>query len=399
MHAPEPNAAAVDYGRVLNRFLYDSPLRTPKGKVILLVIAAVVLYPSARVWIGWMTPLLPSWRLFAGLALGLIGSLPALALLRYLDRRQPESWWYYGAVLVLAVLFTTAPAAYLNHLSPMRLLTVGFNEEFWKVLPLLLVLFFAPKLVSGVRDGIVYGALGGLAFDAVEIGNYLLRVSNRNGIDDFVFQLGRLGFGGVENHVIWSALVGAGIGAAVQTERRRTRILAPLGAYLLAVVTHDFQDLFGGALLIVASYLALMAQGIDMYTLDQATLERLGRAASGNTMRIETLLVNAVVLPILLWAIWKSGDWERRVIREELADETRDVVTAGEYECVKAEKRFRLRPVTGYPASIARSIRSTQNNLAFHKRYLKRRHRLVDPDPLVTYYRADLRRLRGSAVA
>ena len=47
--------------------------------------------------------------LLAGAALGFLGSLPALGLLRYLDRRQPESWWYYIAVLLLAMLFTTAP--------------------------------------------------------------------------------------------------------------------------------------------------------------------------------------------------------------------------------------------------------------------------------------------------
>ena len=41
------------------------------------------------------------------------GAIPideALLLLRYLDRRQPESWWCYLAVLLLATLFTTAPA-------------------------------------------------------------------------------------------------------------------------------------------------------------------------------------------------------------------------------------------------------------------------------------------------
>jgi protease PrsW len=397
MRTTKPDAAAVDYSKAINRMLYNSPLHTLMGKVMLVVIAALVLYPSLRVWIGWLKPLATSWVLPTGLALGLIGSVPALIVLRYLDRRQTVSWTHYGGILLLAVLFTTAPAAYFNSISPMTLLTVGFNEEFWKVLPLLLLVFFAPTLVSGVRDGIVYGALGGLAFNAVEIGNYILRVSSHDSIDAFLFQLGRLGFGGVENHVIWSALVGAGIGMAVQSDKMRTKILAPLGAYLLAVLTHDFQDFMGGALLSVAAmYMVLALQGVDVINLDKSKVEKIAAASSGDVVRIESLMVNVVVLPIVLRMLWKSGDWERQLIRDELVDEARDIITAKEYEGVLAEKRFRLRSVPGYPVRIARSIRNTQNLLAFHKHYLKRRHRPVDTDPLLCYYRAELRRLRST---
>ena len=48
---------------------------------------------------------------------------------------------------------------------------------------------------------------------------------------------------------------------------------------------------------------------------------------------------------------------------------------------------------------IARSIRAAQNNLAFHKLYLKRRNRPVEGDPLIGFYRAEVRRLRGDAGA
>jgi len=393
-------ASAADYSRPLDRALYDSPLHTRRGKFALLAVAAIMLYPALHSWISWLTPLRDSWMLFSGAALGFLGSLPALVLLRYLDRRQPESWWYYMAVLLLAALFTTAPAAFVNHYSLMPLLTVGFSEEFWKALPLLLVVFFAPTLVNGVRDGIIYGALGGLAFDVVEIGNYILRVSNHEGIDGFIFQLGRLGFGGVENHVIWSALVGGGIGMAVQSNDRRTKILAPLGAYLLASLTHEFQDVLGGALLgMAAMYVVLLLKGIDVLSLEPKKAEELSRANMADTLRIETILVNLVVLPILLRLLWTSGDYERQVVREELSDEVGEVITPAEYEGVRDEKRFRLRRVPGYSAGVGRAIRNAQNNLAFHKRYLKRKNRPVDGDPLAAYFRAEVLRLRRGTAA
>ena len=88
---------------------------------------------------------------------------------------------------------------------------------------------------------------------------------------------------------------------------------------------------------------------------------------------------------------------ERKVIRDELADEVGGVITPEEYEGVEAEKRFRLRTVPGYPKKTARAIRTAQNNLAFQKLYLKKRSRPVEGDALADYYRSKVARLRGAA--
>lgn len=201
---------ATAYDSLFSRMLYDSPLHTFMGKIIFLVIMLPILYFAFNTWVYWLTPLQNGWIILFGVLSAFVGSLLGLAWLRYLDRREPESWWYFVGLLLLSTLLTTAPAAYFNTASPVPLLTVGFNEEFWKVLPLLLLVFFAPTMVNGVRDGLIYGALGGFAFNIVEIANYILRVSGpAEGIDGVGTQLARLGFWGISNHVIWSMMVGA----------------------------------------------------------------------------------------------------------------------------------------------------------------------------------------------
>ena len=388
-----------DYGSWLQRMLYDSPLRTSGGKIIFAVIMLIVIYLSSRAWISWLTPLSNSWIVLAGIFFAFIGSWLGLLFLRYLDRREPESWWYWVGVLFFALLFTTAPAAVVNNASPAPTLTVGFNEEFWKVLPLLLLVFFAPTMVNGVRDGIIYGALGGFAFNIVEVANYFLKLSYpEQGIEGLSTQLARLSFWGIGNHVIWSMLVGAGIGLAVQSTRQRTKILAPLGAFLLAALTHTLQDNAVGPVLTVGiTGILMMLQGADASQTDPETVQELSKSLMRPTLMVEALIINIVNLPIILYALLKSGNWEREVIRDELASEVGTVVTPEEYEGVKAEKRFRLRRVPGYPSRVGRRIRNAQNSLAFHKVYLKRKSRPVEGDPLAEYYRAEVARLRGAA--
>jgi protease PrsW len=65
-------------------------------------------------------------------------------------------------------------------------------------------------------------------------------------------------------------------------------------------------------------------------------------------MALEAVAINIVNLPILLTALLRSGDWERKVIREQLAGEPSSVVTPEELESAKADKRFRNRQIPGY---------------------------------------------------
>ena len=387
-----------DYHSPLSRMLYDSPLHKLSGKIAFIAIMVVVVLLSSLIWSAWLTPLSNGWILLPAVALAFLGSLVGLVWIRYLDRREPESWWYWIGVLVFAMLFTVTPAVVFNSISPF-VFTVGFNEEFWKVLPLLLLILFAPTTVNGVRDGIIYGALGGFAFNIVEIADFfLLNSYPERGIVGLSEQLARLSFWGIGNHVIWSMLVGAGIGLAVQAQNRRTKILAPLGAFLLAAITHGIQDMGAGVILMaVALSMLLSLQGADVNTIDPASGPELINANLGLITQIENVLINIIILPIIIIFLLKSGSWERQVIQEGLADERGAVITPEEYEGVKAEKRFGLRHIPGFPRRIGRRIRSAQNGLAFHKAYLKRKSRPIEGDPLIEYYRAEVIRLRSGA--
>jgi RsiW-degrading membrane proteinase PrsW (M82 family) len=265
-----------DYHSPLSRMLYDSPLHSLSGKIAFVAIMVVLVLLSGLIWSAWLTPLSNGWIVLLGVAVAFLGSLVGLVFIRYLDRREPESWWYWIGVLVFAMLFGVTPAVVFNSISPF-VFTVGFNEEFWKVLPLLLLILFAPTMVNGVRDGIIYGALGGFAFNIVEIADYFLLDSYPvQGLAGLSEQLVRLSFWGIGNHVIWSMLVGAGIGMAVQSQNRRTKILAPLGAYLLAAITHGLQDMGAGVLLMAAALsMLLFLQGTEVDVNDPAAGQEL----------------------------------------------------------------------------------------------------------------------------
>lgn len=389
-----------DYRHLFTRMLYDSPLHRWWGKLIFAVILLITLYLAGNVWRGWLTPLSNGWLILFAVTIAFFGSWIGLAFLRYLDRRDPEPWWYFVGALFVALLLTTAPAAYVNSNSPIPMLTVGFNEEFWKVLPLLLLVFLAPTAVSGTRDGLIYGALGGFGFNITEIANYFLLVAYpAEGVEGLSGQLVRLGWWGIGNHVFWSALVGAGIGYAVETDHRLRRFTVPLAAYLAAVLTHTLQDNLVGPLIGMGlTVVVLLLQGIDFSNVnmqDQSNMPEPVKAAMNWGLPLEALVINVINIPLLIIALRRSGNWERAIICEELADEIPAMVTPEEYKGVQAEKRFRLRRVPGYSRRVGRRIRNAQNALAFHKRYLRRRGRAIEGDPLVLYWRGEVQRLRG----
>ena len=383
------------------RLLRDSPLRGRGGKVDLGILLAVMAAMAAPIWRDWLSPAANIPILFAGMLAALIGSLPALILLRFLHRRHADVRPIAWGVLLVGTVLSTAAAAFLNTHSPAQALTVGFNEEFWKVVPLLLLAVFLPRAVIGVRDGIVYGALGGIGFNIMELSVYLIRASYPAhglllGLQD---QFGRLGLWGVDNHVVWSALTGAGIGYAVQEGRGRLRFAVAVGAYLLAVLTHTMQDNVVGIVLLVTLLLAvLQVAGIrdaDIGTPSPETAEA-ARHYAQTAAGLEVLAINALNLPLLLIALAKSGRWERKAIAEALADEPEGIVTEAEMAGIRADRLLRTRRIPGLPRPVAASIRTAQNALAFQKIHLRRRGLDPDDDAVTSYWRARLLALRGA---
>jgi RsiW-degrading membrane proteinase PrsW (M82 family) len=380
----------------------DSPLQQRRGRLALAAILAIMASMAAPIWVSWLTPAANCPILLSGMLAALFGSLPAFFVLRFLHRRHADLRPVALAVLGMATLLSTAVAAFLNTHSPATAITVGFNEEFWKVAPLLLLMIFLPRAVTGVRDGLVFGALGGIGFNIIELAVYLVRVSYPAhglllGLQD---QFGRLGLWGVDNHVVWSALTGAGLGYIVQKGHGRLRYVVAAAAYLLAVLTHTLQDNVVGIVILMTLLLAILQiagfKDADIGKISPETAEA-ARQFAQTAAGLEVLVINIVNLPLLLIALVTSGRWERRLIADRLADEPDGIVTEAEMTAARADRLLRTRRIPGQPRAIAKAIRTAQNALAFQKSHLMRRGIDPDADEVVAYWRSRLLALRSQA--
>ncbi len=119
------------------------------------------------------------------------------------------------------------------------------TEEATKGAFLVLLLWWRRHELDGVLDGIVYAGMVGVGFAFTE--NILYLAAAYNGTDG-------LGPGGTDAltvtfvircllspfaHPLFTAFIGIGIGLAVVSRSAAARFLAPLGGYVLAVVTHS----------------------------------------------------------------------------------------------------------------------------------------------------------------
>jgi protease PrsW len=113
-----------------------------------------------------------------------------------------------------------------------------------------------------------------------------------------------------------------------------------------------------------------------------------------------TLLHLTLHLPFLLImaiAVWQSGAWERKVIREELGDETapNGAVTPREYRDIVADPIFRTRRIQMMRPRASAALVNAQHELAFRKRRLKDFGQDPEQDPLVVAWREEIARLRA----
>jgi len=90
-------------------------------------------------------------------------------------------------------------------------------------------------------------------------------------------------------------------------------------------------------------------------------------------------------LLIMVLAVWRSGVWERRVIREELANEVGHLVTPEEYQAIVSDRMLRTRRVDRSPTSAA--LVNAQNELAFRKRRVRNEGGDPERDGLVAGWR------------
>lgn len=345
--------------------------------------------------------------LLTALVLASIAALPAVAVLRYLDRRERESKLLVLGLLLFGAVVSTGLALVLNEAAVPRFLgylarhgglddpslgdylAAGFVapvvEEPAKALALLLVLVFLRGGFDGVRDGMVYGALVGLGFNVGETALYVVSGYFETGVAPYDVQLIiRFVFLGLNGHVLFSALAGAGIGLARQHVRGAIRVVGPVVLLGLAMLAHMVNNL--ATVLVLGLVLYLAGAGV-VYDPSSAEL-----------WTATAVAVIATQFPFYLLAgvlIVRSGDWERRVIRENLAEEVGGAVTAAEYAWVERDRRFGTRVLPGLSGPAARAMVSAQNELAFRKWRVREVGGSVEADPAVAAWRAEITRLRG----
>jgi protease PrsW len=400
-----------------HRFLIGSPLRRPGASKAICVALAVVLAFATFVNLGVLIGLGPEvLSIFdRALARSSVLAIVPLAVLWFLDRRERESPLLFASAFLwggciatgLALPFNTVflhfadvwvrehpqfkqilgPDAALLLAAP---ISAPIVEEMSKALGVLLIFWLLRPEFDTMRDGIVYGGLVGLGFNWSESALYVAQGYAEFGIPPYGAQLGtRYALFGLGGHALFTGLFGAFLGLALQTRHTWLRYLAPLIGLVLAIAAH----MLNNALPLFLA-LAGAAEGEPPPAHEPPPSVSFLQAFWGGTLLHLTL--HLPFLLIMAIAVWRSGVWERRVIREELADEVvpDGAVTPSEYQDIVADRIFRTRRIQMMRPHASAALVNAQNELAFRKRRLKDYDQDPDRDPRVVAWRTEIARLR-----
>jgi protease PrsW len=239
-----------------------------------------------------------------------------------------------------------------------------------------------------VRDGIVYGALVGVGFNWFEAALYVAQGYADHGVAPYGAQLGgRYALFGLGGHAMTTGIFGAFLGIAIQTHRRWIRILAPIAGLFLAIAAH----MVNNALPLLAA-LATAAPGEPPVVHDQPDMGFLDAFLSSSLLEL------TIFLPFLLittLALWQSSVQERRVIREELAEEVGRAVRPGEYQDIVGDGILRTRRIDPMRRRASAALVNAQHELAFRKRRVRNKGLDPERDSLAAGWREEIWRLRA----
>ena len=398
-----------------DRLFMGSPLRRSGVSKAITAALLVILAFATLVQLAVFTSMPPG--LFSvflrALALSSLLALVPLTILWFLDRREREFPWLFAAAFLWGGLIATALALpfntaffklmdeWLAH-HPMIAVILGpeaslmlaapisapIAEEFAKALGVLLLFWLLRAEFDNMRDGLVYGALVGLGFTWFEAALYVANVYAKFGVAAYGLQLGaRYALFGLGGHAMFTALFGASLGLALQTRRKWLRILAPIAGLCLAIAAHMLNNalpLFATLARIAAGKLPSESEQIPDVGFFQAFV-------SGSLIQ---LTIFVPFLLIMALAVWRSGVWERRVIREELANEVGRSVTPEEYQAIASDRMLRTRRVDRKHPRASAALVNAQNELAFRKRRVREEGSDPERDSLVAGWREDIRRSR-----
>jgi RsiW-degrading membrane proteinase PrsW (M82 family) len=350
---------------------------------------------------------------YRALGLSSLLAIVPLAALWFLDRRERETPWLFAAAFLWGASIATALAVPLNTAffyavdawvaqNPMvtevlgpdatRMLAAPVSapivEESAKAAGVMLLFWLLRAEFDNMRDGLVYGALVGVGFNWLEAALYVASGFAETGVVPYGAQLGLryalFGFGG---HAMFTGLFGAFLGLALQTRRRWLRVLAPIAGFAIAVAMH----MLNNALPLFAA-LTDVDSGEPPQAQDSVLrMPFLQAFLAGSAIQLTVFLPFVVIMAL---SLWRSGVWERRVIREELADEIGRAVTEAEYVQIVRDRMLRTRRIDRLHPRTSAALVNAQHELAFRKRRVRDEHRDPESDPLVAGWREDIRRLR-----
>jgi RsiW-degrading membrane proteinase PrsW (M82 family) len=404
--------------RRLDPLLLGSPLRRPRVAVLTALALVVLLAVAAFTLLGFLASLRPDVAqvFFTAMALSTVLALVPLSILWYLDRRERESPWLFAVAFLWGAFMSTGLALPFNgailhaiaewvERHPLILEVLGPDaptllgapiagplvEEVTKGLGLLALFFFLRAEFDGIRDGFVYGGLIGLGFTWFEVPLYVAQGYAEHGVAPWGLQLGwRYALFGLSGHTLFTGLFGASLGLALQTRRRWLKVAAPVVGLALAIGAHALNK-------VLPLFFALQgaAAGESPPGNEPPPDVSFWEAWFSGSLADLTIFLPFVIIMAL--SLWRSGVWERRVIREELADEVGRTVSPIEYEQILRDAMFRTRRIDRIHPALSRALVNAQHELAFRKRRARDEGRDPDDDALVRSWRDEIFLLRELA--
>ena len=405
------------HSRRLDPLLLNSPLRRPGVAAVVCAALAVVVVTVALTFLDFFTALRPDIEVvfFAALAGATTMSIVPLLALWFLDRRERETPWLFAVAFLWGAFIATGLALPFNSailhavqawvarnplvgeaLGPDAALMIGapiagpLVEEITKGLGLVALFALLRAEFDNMRDGFVYGALIGLGFNWFEAPLYVAQTYAEFGTPGWGMQLGwRYALFGFAGHAMFTGLFGAGLGLALQTRRAWLKIMAPLGGLALAVAAHAYNNVLPLVFAIAARAAGEPPPQADAPPPELGLIEAW---VSGSLAQL-TLFLPFVLL--LGFGLWRSGVWERGVIRDELADEVGRCVSRNEYGDIVRDRALRTRRIDELHPTVSAALVNAQHELAFRKRRARDEGRDPEADALVAAWREEIRLLRG----
>ncbi len=402
--------------------LIGSPLRKRRYAIAVLVLLGTLLVLALTQLLRQFNVASDVLRVMSGaLLVTTLLSLIPVTVIRFLDRRERESFWVTIIAFLWGGVIATGLSLPLNtQIITSIASTISTNEELLRMLgpnaPILLGAPIAGPLVEetmkalgvlvlfillrgefdNMRDGFVYGALVGVGFTWFEAALYLTNGYARCGEIPWGLQIGsRYALFGMAGHVLYTGIFGMFLGLARQTTARWLTITAPVIGLLIAIGAHMIHN----ALPLLFSISAAVADPTGGAAVDPNSTLCAPAApilSSLAMFSIFDLILFAPALIIVGLGLWRSGIWERRVIRQQLKDEPADIVTPDEYAQIEADGTFRTRRIFAekQDRKRMRAVVNAQNEIAFRKHRLRRKGKDPEQDFAVKTWRSFVRESR-----